>query len=120
MTDANLDRRLGELVTSGHLHALPADLSKPVTLTETGQRTYQSLYRVAHDRIERLTADWQPEQHPHLRALVTRLIRYGCGRVWTAGEGLAAGRTRVAAAGCGTPRVGVSYAILRAGNTQSH
>ena len=74
LTEANMDRRLGELVTSGYLQALPADPSKPVTLTETGQQTYQSLYQVAHDRIERLTADWQPEQHPHLRALVTRLI----------------------------------------------
>jgi EmrB/QacA subfamily drug resistance transporter len=74
MTDASLDRRLGELVTSGYLQALPADLSKPVTLTETGEHAYQGLYQVAHDRIERLTADWQPEQHPHLRALVTRLI----------------------------------------------
>jgi len=74
LTDADLDRRLGELVTSGYLQAPPADLSKPVTLTETGQHTYESLYRVAHDRIERLTVDWQPEQHPHLRELVTRLI----------------------------------------------
>jgi EmrB/QacA subfamily drug resistance transporter len=74
MTDANLDRRIGELVTDGYVQALPADQSTPVTFTDTGQRAYQSLYQVAHDRIERLAADWHPDQHPHLSALLTRLI----------------------------------------------
>jgi len=74
LTGADLDQRLAELVTSGYLQAPPADLSKPVTLTQNGQRAYESLYQVGHDRIERLCADWHPEQHPHLRALVNRLI----------------------------------------------
>jgi DNA-binding MarR family transcriptional regulator len=74
LTGANLDRRLGELVASGYLQALPADPGKPLTFTEMGQQAYENLYRVAHDHIERLAADWQPEQHPRLRALVTQLI----------------------------------------------
>jgi DNA-binding MarR family transcriptional regulator len=74
MTDGNLDRRIGELVTDGYVQALPADQTKPVTFTDAGQRAYQSLYQVAHDRIERLAADWHPDQHPHLSELLTRLI----------------------------------------------
>ena len=74
LSDTDLDQRLAELVTSGYLQAPPADLSKQVTLTENGQRAYESLYQVGHDRIERLCADWEPEQHPHLRALVATLI----------------------------------------------
>jgi EmrB/QacA subfamily drug resistance transporter len=73
MTDADLDRRLGELVTSGYARALPEDPGQPVPLTEAGQRAFDSLYRVRHDRIARLAADWHPEQHPHLVALLTRL-----------------------------------------------
>ncbi len=73
MTDADLERRLGELVTSGYARALPEDPGEPVPLTEAGQRAFESLYRVRHDRIARLAADWDPEQHPHLVALLTRL-----------------------------------------------
>ena len=73
MTNADLDRRLGELVTSGYARALPEDPGAPVPLTEAGQRAFESLHRVRHDRIARLAADWHPEQHPHLVALLTRL-----------------------------------------------
>jgi EmrB/QacA subfamily drug resistance transporter len=73
MTDADLERRLGELVTSGYARALPEDPGEAVPLTEAGQRAFESLYRVRHDRIARLAADWDPEQHPHLVALLTRL-----------------------------------------------
>jgi MFS family permease len=74
LSNANLDHRLGELVASGYLQPPPTDPSEPVAFTETGERAYESLYRVAHDRIERLAADWHPEHHPHLSALLTRLI----------------------------------------------
>jgi DNA-binding MarR family transcriptional regulator len=73
MTDVSLDRRLGELVTSGYVQALPADLSQPVMLTEPGQHAFDDLYRVGRDRVARLAADWEPDQHPHLIELVTRL-----------------------------------------------
>ena len=48
-------------------------MSKAVPLSETGQRAFDSLFRVRRERIERLAADWEPEQHPHLVALLTRL-----------------------------------------------
>jgi DNA-binding MarR family transcriptional regulator len=73
MSNADLDRRLGELVTSGYARALSEDPSQPVALTEAGQRAFDSLFRVRHDRIARLAADWHPEHHPHLVALLTRL-----------------------------------------------
>jgi EmrB/QacA subfamily drug resistance transporter len=73
MTDADLERRLGELVSSGYALPLPDDLSEPVPLSDAGHRAFDSLFRVRHDRIARLAADWQPEQHPHLVALLTRL-----------------------------------------------
>jgi EmrB/QacA subfamily drug resistance transporter len=73
LTDADLDRRLGELVASGYAPPLPADVSQPVPLTETGRDAFDRLFRVRHDRIERLAADWEPDQHPHLVALLTRL-----------------------------------------------
>jgi DNA-binding MarR family transcriptional regulator len=73
MTDADLNRRLAELVTSGYVPALSDDLDKSVPLSETGQRAFDSLFRVRRERIERLAADWEPEQHPHLVALLTRL-----------------------------------------------
>jgi EmrB/QacA subfamily drug resistance transporter len=73
LTDADLDRRLGELVASGYAPPLQADVSQPVPLTETGKDAFDRLFRVRHDRIERLAADWEPDQHPHLVALLTRL-----------------------------------------------
>jgi EmrB/QacA subfamily drug resistance transporter len=73
LTDTDLDGRLGKLVTSGYARALPGDPSKPVSLTDTGKQAFDRLFRVRHDRIERLCADWEPDQHPRLTALLTRL-----------------------------------------------
>jgi DNA-binding MarR family transcriptional regulator len=73
MTDADLDRRLADLVKSGYARPLPGDLSQPVPLSEQGQRAFESLFRVRRERIARLAADWDPDQHPHLVALLTRL-----------------------------------------------
>jgi EmrB/QacA subfamily drug resistance transporter len=73
LTDVDLDHRLGDLVGSGYAPALTADGSQPVPLTKTGQDAFDRLFKVRHDRIERLAADWEPSQHPHLVALVTRL-----------------------------------------------
>jgi hypothetical protein len=44
-----------------------------VPLTEAGQHAFDELFRARHDAIARLAADWNPEQHPHLVALLTRL-----------------------------------------------
>jgi EmrB/QacA subfamily drug resistance transporter len=87
MTDPDLDRRLGELVTAGYAAPLPDDPGKPVPLTETGQRAFDSLDRVRLDRIARLAADWQPEQHPRLVALLTRLTHQLGASEETPGDG---------------------------------
>ena len=55
------------------MQALPDDVSKPVPLTEAGQHAFDSLFQVRRQRIARLAADWDPEHHPHLVALLTRL-----------------------------------------------
>jgi EmrB/QacA subfamily drug resistance transporter len=73
ITDADLNRRVAELVPAGYVEALPDDVSKPVPLSEAGQRAFDSLFQVRRERIARLAADWDPEHHPHLVALLTRL-----------------------------------------------
>jgi EmrB/QacA subfamily drug resistance transporter len=73
MTDADLNRRLGDLVSSGYARSLPDDLSQPVPLSEAGQHAFESLFKVRHERIARLAADWDPDHHPHLVELLTRL-----------------------------------------------
>jgi DNA-binding MarR family transcriptional regulator len=52
------------------LHDGPAG---PVSLTEAGQRAFDGLFRARRDAVARLAADWQPEQHPRLLELLTRL-----------------------------------------------
>ena len=73
LTDADLRRRLAELIAPGYVRRLPDDPTEPVPLTETGQRAFDMLFRARHDAIARLAADWNPEQHPRLVALLTRL-----------------------------------------------
>jgi EmrB/QacA subfamily drug resistance transporter len=73
LTDADLDRRLAELVASGYVQPLPGDPAGPVSLTEAGQHAFDELFQARHDAVARLTAGWQPEQHPRLLELVTRL-----------------------------------------------
>jgi EmrB/QacA subfamily drug resistance transporter len=73
LTDADLQRRLAELIAPGYVRRLPDDLTGPVPLTESGQHTFDKLFRARHDAIARLAADWNPEQHPQLVALLTRL-----------------------------------------------
>jgi EmrB/QacA subfamily drug resistance transporter len=73
LTDAGLAGRLGELISSGYVAALPGDLGLPVPLTEAGQHAFGQLFRARHARIARLAADWHPDQHPALLALLDRL-----------------------------------------------
>ena len=51
----------------------PTDPAEPVSLTEAGQHAFDELFQARHDAIARLAADWQPEQHPRLLELLTRL-----------------------------------------------
>jgi DNA-binding MarR family transcriptional regulator len=73
LTDAGLQGRLAELVSSGYVAALPDDLGEPVPLTEAGQRAFGELFQARHERIARLAADWHPDQHPALLELLDRL-----------------------------------------------
>jgi len=73
LPDADLDERLTELVRPGYVGRLQADPGEPVPLTETGQRAYDQLYRARHDGVSRLCADWHPDQHPALLALLDRI-----------------------------------------------
>ena len=73
MTDADLERRLGELVAAGYARPLADGPAGPVPLTEAGQHAFDDLFRARHDAIARLAAGWDPEQHPRLVELLTRL-----------------------------------------------
>jgi len=73
MTDADLRGRLTELISSGYVGPLPADPAAPIPLTEAGQHAFDELFRARHDAVARLAADWEPEQHPRLVELLTRL-----------------------------------------------
>jgi DNA-binding MarR family transcriptional regulator len=73
LTDADFERRLTELTASGYVQPLSEDPAEPVHLTEAGQRAFDDLFQARHDAIGRLAADWNPEQHPRLLELLTRL-----------------------------------------------
>ena len=73
LTDAELERRLTELVAIGYVRSLRADLDQPVPLTEAGQRAFDSLFRARQESISRLAEDWEPHQHPGLVSLIDRL-----------------------------------------------
>ena len=73
LTDAELERRLTELVAIGYVRSLRADLDQPVPLTEAGQHAFDSLFRARQQSISRLAEDWEPHQHPGLVSLIDRL-----------------------------------------------
>ncbi len=73
MTGADLERRLGELVAAGYAGPLADGPAEPVPLTEAGQHAFDELFQARHDAIARLAAGWDPEQHPRLVALLTRI-----------------------------------------------
>jgi EmrB/QacA subfamily drug resistance transporter len=73
LTDADFERRLTELVAARCVRPLRDDPAAPVPLTEAGQHAFDELFRARRDAIARLAADWEPEQHPRLLELLTRL-----------------------------------------------
>jgi EmrB/QacA subfamily drug resistance transporter len=73
MTDADLERRLGELVSAGYARPLADGPAEPVPLTEAGQHAFDELFQARHDAIARLAAGWDPEHHPRLVELLTRI-----------------------------------------------
>jgi DNA-binding MarR family transcriptional regulator len=73
LTDAELERRLTELVAIGYVRSLRADLDQPVPLTEAGQHAFDALFRARQESVARLCADWHPDQHPGLVSLLDRL-----------------------------------------------
>jgi DNA-binding MarR family transcriptional regulator len=73
LTDAELERRLTELVAIGYVRALRADLDQPVPLTEAGQHAFGALFRARQESVARLAGDWDPDKHPGLMSLLDRL-----------------------------------------------
>jgi EmrB/QacA subfamily drug resistance transporter len=73
LTDAELERRLTELVAIGYVQVLRPDLDQPVPLSESGQHAFDALFRARHERIAQYVGDWHPSQHPGLVALLDRL-----------------------------------------------
>jgi MFS family permease len=73
LTDAELERRLTELVAIGYVRALRADLDQPVPLSEAGQQAFDALFRARQESVARLAEDWDPDKHPGLMSLLDRL-----------------------------------------------
>jgi DNA-binding MarR family transcriptional regulator len=104
LADADFERRLTELINSGYVQPLPEDPARPVSLSEAGQHAFDELFQARHDAVARLAADWQPEQHPRLLELLTRLTHQLAAGSETPGPDLdpaAAGRPRDGAGGGG-------------------
>jgi EmrB/QacA subfamily drug resistance transporter len=73
LSDADLEHRLADLTASGYVAPLARDNGQPLGLTEEGRAAYEKLWRARDDRLHRLVADWHPERHPQLHALLTRI-----------------------------------------------
>ena len=96
-----------ELTVSGYVQPLSEDPAEPVQLTEAGQRAFDDLFQARHDAIGRLAADWQPEQHPRLLELLTRLTHQLAAGSETPGPDL---DTAAAGGPARRPRTGNSHA----------
>jgi DNA-binding MarR family transcriptional regulator len=73
LKDAEMERRLTELVATGYVRVLRADLDQPVPLTEAGQQAFDALFRARQESVARLCEDWEPDQHPGLVSLLDQL-----------------------------------------------
>ena len=71
LPDSDLRHRLAELTTTGYVTDGVA--GQPVRLTATGRTAYQDLMRAREDRLRKLCADWGPDRHPQLAALLTTI-----------------------------------------------
>jgi len=94
MTDADMERRLGELVAAGYARPLADGPAAPVPLTETGQHAFDELFRARHDAVARLAAGWDPEHHPRLVELLTRITHQLAASSETPGPDLDAAAAR--------------------------
>ncbi|HZC40562.1 MAG TPA: MDR family MFS transporter [Streptosporangiaceae bacterium] len=71
--EADLTLRLAELTRAGYAAPVAAEPGQPVALTPAGQAAYRELLRAREARLHRLCADWGPDKHPQLAALLTRV-----------------------------------------------
>jgi len=71
LPETDLQHRLAELSTPGYV--TDGDASQPVRLTATGAAAYQDLIRAREDRLRTLCADWGPDRHPQLAALLATI-----------------------------------------------
>jgi MFS family permease len=71
LPDTDLQHRLAGLTTTGYV--TDGDASQAVRLTATGRTAYQDLMRAREDRLRKLCADWHPDRHPQLAALLTSI-----------------------------------------------
>jgi MFS family permease len=69
----DLDRRLTELTEAGYLAPAAGDGGQRLALTAAGSAAHADLLRAREERLHRLCADWQPERHPELAALLRRI-----------------------------------------------
>jgi EmrB/QacA subfamily drug resistance transporter len=93
LTDADLERRLAELVGCGYVRPLTG-LTEPVSLTDAGRQAYDALFEARQDRIRRLLTGWKPEQHPELMTFLTRLTHQLAASDETPGHDLDEATTR--------------------------
>ena len=79
----------------------PVGLDGPVTLSPAGQAAAERLAGARHDAVADLVADWNPEQHAELAALLRKLARHlaegpapvpGAGQPTVAGAGARLGQ----------------------------
>jgi EmrB/QacA subfamily drug resistance transporter len=73
LSDAELERRLTELVAIGYVRSLRPDTGQPIPLTEAGQHAFGALFQARQESVARLARDWDPDQHPGLISLLDRL-----------------------------------------------
>jgi DNA-binding MarR family transcriptional regulator len=71
LPDTDLQHRLADLTTTGYV--TDGDASQAVRLTATGRTAYRDLMRAREDRLRKLCADWHPDRHPQLAALLTTI-----------------------------------------------
>jgi DNA-binding MarR family transcriptional regulator len=73
LSDDDLAQRLAELTGPGYVAPPGGGDGPPLRLTPDGQAAYEKLWKAREDRLHQLVADWHPERHPQLHALLTRI-----------------------------------------------
>ncbi len=81
---ADMEDRLGELTQLGYLGAATSSDGQ-ITLTQNGEEASEQLFEARQNGIARLLADWNPERHPELMALLKRISHHMAAHV-TAGN----------------------------------